>query len=321
MAAQRSTEGLVARLLAVIAMLGVAVGVAVLVASAYGHTAQTRPAGTVAPVPAFTLGVKPPTPSALPTADPRSSDMLDPAPVPTTKPAGPRDAERFLAAGSGAGSNVWWRAVAGECGRAQPFVERSIDQGATWTDVSPLSNGATQIASLDAFEQVQAELVVGTGPSCEPQALRTYTEGEFWESYPNVLALSRFIQFRDPSFVASPVGPIAAPCTDGRSLRARGALVAIVCDGLAYVAREGATWVQLPATEVSSLSISGDGVMVAHVEDGCDGIALTRYAAGDPAQPGPSDCAQSADGSQATAIADSAAGTLVWSGDSVLVVP
>lgn len=327
MITQRSNEGFIARGLAVAAVVGVATGIAVLVVSAYGHTTRTASVGSAAPIPTFTLGVPTPAPTAMPTPLPSPDSMptAQTLQAPTASAEAPpvvaRDAERFLTAGSGAGSGVWWRAVAGECGRAQPLVERSTDGGATWRDTTPLSAGIGQIASLDAFQQVQAELVAGIGPSCEPQALRTYSEGEFWESYPDVLSISRYVQLSNPAVVATINGSVNAPCADARSLRARGDLVALVCDHVAYVADSSGAWNPLPTVDAVAVGVALDGVVVAHVEDLCSGLALTRYVAGDPAQPVAAGCATQADALAPTAVAASADGLLVWSGDSLSVVP
>ena len=54
-------------------------------------------------------------------------------PSPTTAPLYDRSQERFLSVGNG----VMWRGVAGLCGDVEPLLERSVDSGETWTDVTP----------------------------------------------------------------------------------------------------------------------------------------------------------------------------------------
>jgi hypothetical protein len=283
----------------------VAVGSGALVSAAYQHATPAAGAGAPAPVPTFDLGVQTPTPT--------------PTPEPT--PEVPRESERFLAVGTGVGSNVWWRGIAGSCGGNPPVVERSTDGGTTWTDVTPLYLGAAQLVSLDTFEQTEAELIVGIGPDCEPAALRTYTHGQFWDFYPDALATARFVAPVDAATVQQPSSPAAAPCADARGMRAEGDLVALVCDSTAYISRAGGEWDALPAPDASAVAIKGDGVLVAHTADGCNGLELTRYAGADAATAEQSLCMADLIPTDPLAIAATDAGPLVWSGGSNAIVP
>lgn len=279
-------------------MTVVALGAGTLAAAAFQHAAPEAPNGAPAPVPTFTLGVRTPTPT----------------PTPEPVAALPRESERFLSVS--ADGAVWWRGVAGACGGAAPLVERSVDGGASWTDVTPLYTGAAQIAALDASDQTEAILVAGVGPACEPQALRTFTQGQFWESYPDVLAASRFVPPTDDDIVTTPIDPLAAPCADARGLRANGDLVTLVCNGTAYVSGAGAEWVALPAPDAAAVATDGVDVLVAHRSDACPGLTLTGFAAGAPDAPAEPTCADG-DPAQPTALALTAAGAVVWSGEII----
>src|SRR3546814_11031113 len=98
-----------------------------------------------------------------------------------------------------------WRGIAGECGAAAPLIERSGDGGQSWEDVTPGYRGIGQVISLDSFAGTEAETVARMGAGCETQALRTFTQGEFWEPYPEVLAASRYA---DPAEIGR------APCRE-----------------------------------------------------------------------------------------------------------
>jgi hypothetical protein len=286
---------------AVAALVVAALGVGTLVASAYEHATPPPPSGEAAPVPTFDLGVQTPTPT--PTPEPV-------APL-------PRDSERFLAAAPGG----WWRGLAGACSAAAPVVERSTDGGLTWTDVTPLYTGAAQLAALGAVGQSEAELIVGVGAGCVPEVLRTYTQGEFWEPFPDVLAASHHVSLTDPAVIQRPAGPVAAPCADARGLRADGDLVALVCDATAHISAADGEWVALPAPSAAAVAVAGTDVLVAHTTEQCFGIALTRYPGADPSQPGPAGCAEGLDPSQPLAIAPTDAGTLIWSADTLTLIP
>lgn len=280
---------------AVAILVAAGLGVGTLVAAAYDHATPDASPGAAAPIPTFTLGVVTPTPTPTPTPEP-----ID---------ASPRDTERFLTVGTGAGADVWWRGVSGECGGAAPLIERSTDAGITWVDVTPLYRGVTQLASLDAFAQTEAEIVVGVGATCEPQAMRTFTQGQFWEPYPDVLAASRFVGLNDTATVQLPSGAVDAPCGDARGLRAAGETVVLVCDGVAFVSRAGAEWVALPAADAAAVATDGTDVLVAHRSDACPALTLTRFTG---ASPGAPTCVDG-DPTQPIALALTPAGPIIWS--------
>lgn len=303
MANDRSWRSISIRWGAVAALVIAGIGIGTLVAAAYDHATPDAMPGTAAPVPTFTLGV------------------VTPTPTPTSEPveAAPRDAERFLAVGTGPGSNVWWRGVAGACGGTPPLIERSTDAGVTWADVTPLYRGAAQLAALDAFDQTEAEIVVGVGSTCELQAMRTFTQGQFWESYPDALAASRFVTLTDPATVQLPSGPTAAPCANARSLRARGDVVALICDSTAFFATDG-EWVAVPAPDAAAVAIEGQDMIVAHATADCAGLTVASYSGGDAAAT-QSTCVAGLDPAAATSIALTASGVAIWNGDATVVIP
>lgn len=254
------------------------------------------------PVPSFTLGTRTtPTPTASQTA-------------PAAAGAGAPGADaRFLSVGS----DVIWRATAGECGTTAPVIERSTDAGETWTDVTPAYRGIGEVLSLDAIAQVQAETIARVGSGCETQALRTFTQGQFWEPYADVLSASRYLDPADGASVVTPAGEVTTPCAEPWSFRASGEVVALVCDGVAHRLVDG-TWSALPATDVVALAISGATVLTASEADGCAGVALTRWSGADLADQASLGCVLGADPSAPLAVAGTADAALVWSGDALL---
>ncbi len=305
--AREPGPGTPSRWVAVAATGLLAIGVVVLGIAAWSR-ANPAPAAdaTAHPVPTFSLGVR--TPAASSPATPA------PAPAPAEYPL---ESERFLAVGPGA----LWRATAGRCGGASPLVERSIDGGASWSDVTARYLGIGQVASLDPFAGTEGELVAGLGAGCAANALRTYTQGEFWESYPDVLAVSRFVDLGDAGLVR--LGGSAttrAPCPEARGLRATGDVVVLLCDGTPFAWR-GGSWIALPAPGAVALAISGGDAVVAHVDGGCSGLALTRFAGADPIAGTSVGCAPGVDAAAPVAIAAGGGGRyLVWSHDTLSTV-
>jgi hypothetical protein len=86
-----------------------------------------------------------------------------------------------------------WRATAGACGGAAPVVERSGDNGATWQSVTPTAKGAVQVLSLTSFGGRNATAVAALGANCTLNTLRTYTDGRFWEPYPDIFAVDTYV--------------------------------------------------------------------------------------------------------------------------------
>lgn len=180
--------------------------------------------------------------------------------------------------------------------------------------------GAAQIAGLDVSDGTEAILIAGIGAGCEPQALRTFTQGQFWESYPDLLAASRYIPPTDADVVATPIGPLVAPCAEARGLRASGDVVTLVCDGTAYVSQAGAEWVPLPAPDAAAVATDGTDVLVAHRSDACPGLTLTGFAAGSPDAPAEPTCADG-DPAQPTALVLTASGPMIWSAEALTTLP
>lgn len=280
-----------------------AVGALALTFLALQHVQAVPDDREPAPIPTFSQPEATPSTSSTPSAAP---DMQ----------AGSYDRaeERFLAVGDG----VMWRGVAGACGSSEPLLERSTDGGSTWTDVTPTYLGIGQLIALDAFAGDQAEIVASMGEACEVQALRTFTQGQFWQSYPEVLAASRFVDPMDAATVMSAGEAIAAPCDDARGLRASGPTVAIVCGGTAYSLAADGSWQALPATTAVALALDGTDIVVAHLAEGCAALAVTKYAGASAESAEDAACFPDADVSAPTAISVSDTDVMAWSGNAWL---
>jgi hypothetical protein len=264
-----------------------AVAVVVLVALAIAHARGEEPSSTPRPVPSFTA------PPSTPT------------PTPTSTPvAAPGATERFLVVAA----DALWRATAGECGVTAPIIERSTDGGATWTDVTPTYRGIGQVLTLDAFAGDQAQIVARMGANCEVQALRTFTDGEFWEPNAEALAASTYIDPANPASVVTPAAPVAAPCATPWGLRSGNGTLGVICDGTVFQADESGAWQQVTPDAVA-IAIRDGGVVAASAAEGCSGLAVAQACTGIQAPYSPA------------AVAASGTDVYLWLADRVTTVP
>ncbi|MEV8268619.1 hypothetical protein [Microbacterium sp. NPDC076911] len=311
MAARTHHRSRAAQVTAIVAVIVLAVGVAALAMMALTQSRPEAATAPVNPVPTFTLGV--------------DADAATASPSPTTQtlPAFVPAEERFLAVDSG----VMWRGIAGECGTTAPVIERSTDEGATWVDVTPTYREIGQLLSLEPFADGQAEAVALVGVECEPQALRTFTQGEFWEPYPEVLASATYISPAAPGTVVLAGVEIEAPCGEPRVLRTAGGNTALICEGAVYVHNAAlasdtgtADWLAVDVNNPVTVAASSGTVAVAHVTESCDGLSVTKFSAEGIATE-PSECVAGVDIAIPAALTiDSPEGYTLWSGDSPINV-
>ncbi|WP_028497239.1 hypothetical protein [Microbacterium sp. UNCCL10] len=276
-----------------------AIGVGALSVLALQSTATSAPIGSARSAPTFDFGDRAsgtPTPSA------------------TVPPAATADAaERFLAID---GSDVW-RATSGVCGGAAPVVEYSSDGGDSWVDVTP--DSAVQVVALATLGSRASEVVAATDATCAPTVLRTYTAGNAWQSYPQMLGATTFVSPQDRSSVTAASTALSAPCAEARSARTSRSVTGIVCDGSAFVWSND-EWTTLAPDAVALDAVAGT-IVVAHVSDECEaGVTVTQFTEVEGAELG---CISDVDAAALTDVAAPAALSLLgedlvfWSGDSV----
>ncbi|GAA3763337.1 hypothetical protein GCM10022240_14670 [Microbacterium kribbense] len=296
--AQTGVRAMTRRSWAIVGLIVLAVLVVLL--SAFALLRDDTPDNPAPGGPGGPVGT-PTTPSATPA----------PTPTPTVTPAARAD-QRFIIATT----DALWRATAGSCGTVEPLVQRSIDSGKTWKDITPRYRGIAQVASLDPLGKDGAEMVAALGADCTPTGLRSFTAGKYWEPNSKSLDPARYLALDDAAKIVSPGDDFAAPCPDARGLRAAGSVITVLCDGDAYV-RSGDTWTKLDAPGAVALGISGTDIVVAQSGvTGCDGVAIALFSGSDGT--GTSiGCASRASTTGPVAIAASTSATYVWSGDAV----
>ena len=254
-------------------------------------------------------------PTAAPT-QPVAEPVEAPPPV-LTLPLVPRAQERFFMVDS---VGTLWRAVAGSCTTGEPpLVERSSDDGATWSDVTPRYLGITQVAGLLPLEPGEAELIAAVGTECAVQGLRTYTQGEFWSSYPEVLDSASYVAPTEAAALVSAAGAPPAPCDAPSSLAVDGTTTALVCGTTPYVwsPDSGPGWVEVPATPTRAAHVAGGMLTLARASVDCVGTAISTTAVADPSAL-QTTCLTGVDpAAPAVLAADPRGGVVLWAGETL----
>ncbi|MBN9177768.1 MAG: hypothetical protein J0I43_10420 [Microbacterium sp.] len=299
-----------------------AVAVIALSIAALREVRAVAPGGATAqPAPTYSFA-RTPAASATPT----------PTPTPTGSGVAPAlggagAAERLLTVGA----DAMWRATAGTCtptgqaggaaGGPPAHVERSADGGQTWQNVTPANGSIAHVRSLTSFGGRNATAVVDTGAACTTTTMRTYTDGQFWEPYPDIFATDTYLSATGSVVIEGQT--VTAPCSAPSGLRQGGGGVALLCDGSAYLRTDG-TWTPLVG-DARALAVSDAGVVVAHADAACPGIRVTDFAsASDPVDLG---CAD-ADAASPLAIdvipTDGTGGDIptiaLWTGDRIITL-
>ena len=298
---------------AVVLLAVLLVGTALLTVAAVAHgqpdplVETTTLSDPVEPSPTSTTATEPvnestPTPSAVP--------------VEASLPPLPRAQERFLLFDS---VGTAWRAVAGSCASGEaPVLERSPDGGATWSNVTPTYLGVTQISALIPFLAGQAQVAATVGPDCALQGLRTYTQGVFWEQYPEVLNGVSYLPPWNPAAAVTPVGAPPAPCAEPTSLSVEDDAAALVCDTVPYVwtTSSGPSWVEISVAPARAALISGGTLTLAGATADCAGISVSKTSVADPTA-FQTTCESGLDPASAVALAAGPEGIVIWNGDTL----
>ncbi|WP_292834281.1 hypothetical protein [Microbacterium sp.] len=254
-----------------------------------------------------------------PTAAPTQpvAEPVEAPPLAPTLPLVPRPQERFLMVD---GVGTLWRAVAGSCPTGEPpLVERSSDGGGTWSDVTPRYLGITQVAGLLPFEPGEAELIAAIGPECAVQGLRTYTQGQFWDPYPEALDGASYVEPTSDAVLVSAAGAPPAPCGGPSSLSVDGTTAALVCGTkpFAWSADLGPEWVEVPATPTRAAHVAGGMLTLARASVDCEGTAVSTTAVADPSALQTTCLAGVDPAAPAVLAADPRGGVVLWAGETL----
>lgn len=224
-------------------------------------------------------------------------------------------------------ATVAYRASAGACPPSgAPVLQKTTDAGSTWAS-SALTTDLASVFRVQAVDSTYAYLVGKGGAECAPGLTATYTSGAGFQTYPDRLASTWYLDPAVPTVVHSPMGDVPAPCDAAVALAPNGdSSAAVLCaDRTAFRTTDGGvTWdagVAVPGA--SALASTGSSYLLgAQNIAGCTGVSIVGLGAeGD--EPVAVGC--SGDRPVATApgqeLTLSAAGGAVWLaiGESVAV--
>jgi hypothetical protein len=299
MARRRQTRRNAAIGIVIVATLALIAGLLTVLAL---QSVEPKPAERLPePDPTFSFGQSESTPT------PNTQDQ----PAQVNVPA--RADQRMLVTGSEPG--VMWRATEGSCAQGiSPLIERSADGGTTWADVTPFYRDVRQVLTLESFAGNQAQAVMAVGDECSVDGFRTFTQGQFWEAYPEVLEQAVYILPGDQTTIVTPGGEAVAPCAEPRALQSTSGELALLCDGDVQRLINGA-WVQSGYGNVSAFAQGVDGgVAVIRKTADCGTRAVSIASTLSPSL---GSCITVPRPDDASALAVSAGQAWLWNGELV----
>lgn len=192
-------------------------------------------------------------------------------------------------------------------------VELTEDGGASWVPVDAETVAAVQ--RLEIGDQAFLGAIGADASGCAPAYERSFTDGVAWETAPDELSVSWYVEPSGPAAVHTPAGAgAAAPCPVVQLAPADSDSAAALCADSSVVATEdaGATWsTGIAVAGARAISASDGGYVVAiSGGEGCDGVqAVDLVVEGAGLAAG---TAGACLGASAGAVAISAAGAEVW---------
>ena len=206
-------------------------------------------------------------------------------------------------------------------------LEVTGDAGSTWE--------ATEASGLASLQRISADAsgflaAIGLGvDGCAPAYERSFTSGDAWETMPEALAASWFVDPANRAGLHAPAGNIAAPCPAVLQVAVVDeSTAAVLCeDGTVHATGDsGAAWVATsPISGIAAVGATADGYRAVVVnQNGCSGaqvlaVAIVEGAAHVGAAGGCLDAAIPAGGVAVDSAVDGS--TWVWAGDRIGLSP
>lgn len=252
------------RLVALAAIVILAVVVALLSSYALRSPTIADAGGIPGPIPTWAEG----TPSLSSSAPPKPGDLS----------ADPVLGDRHIAMRD---TMTGMRFSEGVCGGDLPRMETTSDGGSTWNFVSFGGVDVRHIASGSYEDDDRIELVVGIADECRTSVAATYTDGQFWEEYPDRLAQKTYLTADRKSIVRNGEST-AAPCSEVSAVEQVESDLYAGCTSGLYSLNLNGGWHSVDQQAINSLGTDAAGASVwatIHSAD-CDGVAIEKIVDG-----------------------------------------
>jgi hypothetical protein len=212
----------------------------------------------------------------VPTASSAASPEDEPTPQPTDPDEDLIAPTWFLSA---VDATTAYRASAGACpATTPPVLQKSTDSGSTWVSAAVTTDLAS-VFRVQAVDSTYAYLVGLGGESCEPGLTATYTSGVGFQTYPDRVESTWYLDPQDLTSVQSPAGQMDVPCVDPVSIAPTDDNAAALLCADRSVFRtidSGSTWdagSEVPGA--AALASTGTSyVLAAQGVEGCTGVSI-----------------------------------------------
>ena len=260
-------------------------------------------------------------PEPEPSADVSDEVTPDPEPTveetPTPTPVKLVEPQRILATVS---DRVLVRATVGSCDEATS-LEISQDGGDSWQQSAALANTGSMKALRIIPTRVGLIQLVSLNKNCEPQLVRTETQGDSWLA-PIGATGAWYLDPANPTELGGPDGKLSIDC-EAVALAATADRAAVLCSDSTLIAStdRGVTWSDpVPADGVTAIGLSDEGYVATFANQGaCAGIQAAEFDGTKLAKPGA--CIEREVKAGDTAVAQAGDTVFVWAGSSFAVSP
>jgi hypothetical protein len=194
-------------------------------------------------------------------------------------------------------ATIAYRVAAKSCDTTgSVLLERTVDAGATWQS-SIVTTDLRSPLLLQAVDSSYAYMVGLGGDSCVPGLTATYTSGVGFQTYPDRVAATWYLDTTTPKSVHSPVGDAALPCDAMRLATIDDQRALVLCSDrkVAETLDGGQTWSEQPTVQgAQSVAATADGYVIARTGvEGCVGVSLSSMPSGSAVSPTALGCASS----------------------------
>lgn len=223
----------------------------------------------------------------LPGPAPTWNQERAPSATPTPTPTAAETADSVPQRLSAFDSTSVVRSTRGVCAEGiAPVLEVSQDGGRTWTPQTFGSNAVREVLALDYVNESQIDAIAKIGSSCSISMVTSFTNGEFWASYPDRTAEAIYFDPASPGTISVDGVPVPSPCTDLVQVVGLANGAAALCkDGIQVYDFDSAIWSGLSGVSAYAIAATSGGAQVVAAVDGapsCDGVRIERFDALEP---------------------------------------